>query len=1294
MSLKYWFILLFLCSGLNSFSQEEEVWIHPNKGQWDENILYSIELNQGAMFIEKDGFTYALNDLSSHHEESHDENQERHLAEINKFHTVKTKFKNSSWQGDYEEKDTSYFYRNYFLGQDTNRWASKVYAFKLLKLIDFYPAIDLIIEMRDEGVKYSFDVAAGADISSIAMVHNGADSVTLQNENVHINTRFGPIIEKNLAVWSQGDNGGKSTVNAHFKVRGNTVYFDFPEKYDTTKRLIIDPELTFSSFTGANSDNWGFTAAPDADANLFGGGIIIGASYPTSVGAYDVTFNGGEGANSFDIGISKFSAQGDALLYSTFIGGARNETPNSIVSNDAGELFVLGVTSSNNFPLAGTPFQGTFQGGPTTTQNGLQFSGTDIVLFKFSPDGTNLMASTYFGGTGNDGLNLGTLNYNYGDQFRGEIIVNGNNIYIASSTQSLDFPTPNGWKNTISGGQDAIVAKFTDDLSTALWSTYFGGSNLETGNALQISSTGNVFMTGGTNSNSIDIPSGGHLNSFQGGLADGYVAAFDANTSTPLNGTYIGSGGYDQSYFVQLDLDDNVYVFGQTNGNMPISGGVYNNPNSGQFIQKYDPTLSIVEWTTRVGGGNNTIEISPTAFLVSDCGEIYYAGWGGFTNQSSQASNSTTNGFPVTGDAFQSTTTGNNFYVAVLGEDATALSYASFMGGSVVPNHVDGGTSRFDKKGRIYHAVCGGCGGNANGFTTTPGVVSTTNNSNNCNMAVFKFDLGIIESSVSTPAPFVCIPDPVQFENESENANEYFWDFGDGNTSNEFEPDHVYSEPGTYTVTLYATDTAGCFDGDSTIIEINIGLYEGSITEPPLPICPGEPYELEASGGTNYAWSPAEFLDDSTKATPLATIFEDTEFTVIITDSCGTDTLTVLLEVYGSDFETIDDFSICIDDTVNIWATGAATYEWSPTESIIGSNELAEITVAPESTTLYSVNVTTSEGCELKDEVLVTVFYDVPTPILADSLLVCLGDQLTLTANGAETYEWSPNQYLNTNTGPTVITKPTTDITYTVSFTNACGTVNDSIFIKVIEVNPLAGSDTIVCPGERVFLWAEGGVSYQWTPPNTVANPSSSSTTALPESPTTYEVLVTDKNGCSETAAVVIDHFPDPYLIIQSDYYTFQGEEVELTANGNSPAGNYTWEPDEFLDCSDCQSPNANPLQTTTFTVFYVDGNGCEAQGETTVNLDGIIYVPNTFTPDDSGFNDKFYPKGGNILSYHMIIFNRWGEVVFETYDFNSKWDGTYGGEKCKDGTYVWKITYTDISNHKKEIMGHVNLLR
>lgn len=1268
--------------------------MHPNKGQWDEKILYKVELVQGDFLIEKDKFTYALHNFSEVYHHAH-EGGESHEDEKIKRHTVQSIFKKSSWGGELKEEKKSDFYRNYFIGSDSSKWASKVHSIQLLRLIDFYPGIDLILETKPESIKYSFDVSPGADPSIIEIEHIGANSINLQNNQIEINTRFGSIIEKNLKVWNLSEEGREIDVDAKFKLNNEIVTFELGESYDSTKRLIIDPELTFSTFTGSTADNWGFTAAPDNNTNLFAGGIVFGAGYPISTGAYDNTYDDSAGSD-FDIGISKFSTNGINLLYSTYVGGNKNETPNSIVSNDQDELYVLGVSSSDNFPITAGAYQGVYAGGSSTTQNGLFFSGTDIVVFRLSSDGTNLLSSTYLGGMGNDGLNLSNLNFNYGDQFRGEIIVDNNgDILLASSTRSINFPTINGADNTIGGSQDAVVSKMSPDLTSLIWSTYFGGSNDDTGFAIQVSSTNNVFLTGGTKSGDINLPSG-HASSYFGDR-DGYVVQLDGSTSAPLSGTFIGTPSYDQSYFVQLDLDDNVYVFGQSRGDIIVSSGVYSNPNSGQFIRKYNTDLSELEWSTVVGGGNGVVEISPTAFLVSNCNEIYYAGWGGATNVSnSQAVNSTTNNFPTTPGAYDSNTSGSNFYIAVLDDDAVALNYATFMGGvNSVPNHVDGGTSRFDKGGRIYHAVCAACGGGNSGFVTTPGAYSNINGSNRCNLAAFKFDLSTIESTISVPNPTICIPNSVDFVNNSQNGNEYYWDFGDGNTSTEFEPSHVYTTPGDYEVLLVVSDTNACFEPDSSYVDVSIGLFEGAIVQPPVPVCPGTPYQLEASGGTQYAWTPAQFLDDSTSATPMATVNQTTTFTVIVSDSCGSDTLSATLDVYGGNVESIDDLLICRGDTINLWATGGVSYEWSDANDILSDPLEDTVLIAPEFDTEYSVVITTAEGCEITETVDVDVYQDVPNPQIEDTVSLCRGDQVSVTVSGAPSFEWFPNQDINTNIGPEVVISTTVDRWYYVDFTNPCGTIRDSVFIDVIEVNPQAGNDTIICPGQSASLWASGGVEYSWSPANSVNNPFDSTVIVEPEYATTYSVLVTDENGCSASTSVFVDHYPLPFVQASPDYYGFAGDEVQLDADASSDFGFYTWSPDEYLSCINCKSPVSTTPGTLTYEVEFVDENGCKAIDDVTIFFEGIIYVPNTFTPDGSGNNDYFFPKGGNIVEYEMLIFNRWGELIFESDNFNDRWDGTYAnGLPCPDGTYVWKIIYEDVMGNREEIVGHVNLLR
>jgi gliding motility-associated-like protein len=130
------------------------------------------------------------------------------------------------------------------------------------------------------------------------------------------------------------------------------------------------------------------------------------------------------------------------------------------------------------------------------------------------------------------------------------------------------------------------------------------------------------------------------------------------------------------------------------------------------------------------------------------------------------------------------------------------------------------------------------------------------------------------------------------------------------------------------------------------------------------------------------------------------------------------------------------------------------------------------------------------------------------------------------------------------------------------------------------------------------------------------------------------------------------------------------------------------------LSCVACTSPFANPDQNYVYTVTYTDANGCSASDQVTIFYDPIIYVPNTFTPNGNLFNEEFRAFGGNIKTFEMIIFNRWGERIKTIHSLNETWDGTFNSLPCQDGTYVWKMSYTDFTDKEYERTGHINLLR
>src|SRR5690606_27220007 len=214
------------------------------------------------------------------------------------------------------------------------------------------------------------------------------------------------------------------------------------------------------------------------------------------------------------------------------------------------------------------------------------------------------------------------------------------------------------------------------------------------------------------------------------------------------------------------------------------------------------------------------------------------------------------------------------------------------------------------------------CGGNANGFPTTPGVLSPTNNSDNCNLAAFLFELSKIDAVLGTGSPIVCIPDPVIFENDSENGNNYFWDFGDGETSTQFEPTHFYTTPGTYNVMLIVSDTNDCYTPDTAYVDVIIQLLEaeaGALTDT---ICPGESVQLYAIGGSSYSWGPADLLDDPSSANPIATIWEATTFTVEVESECGSSIVEVNVYVFGADANSSPDTAICVGGSAQLFAGG------------------------------------------------------------------------------------------------------------------------------------------------------------------------------------------------------------------------------------------------------------------------------------------------------------------------------------------------------------------------------------
>ncbi len=901
-----------------------------NMGQWDSEILYRADIQNGYLIIAMDGLHYVFYDGTrmDHHQKIQEQGADPggRLTDPQGFpaiemHTSALLFKGRSDQMSLIPEGKQNVYYNYFIGRDQTKWASKVPVYAQITCQEIYPGIGMKLYSEDGFIKYDLIVKPGADPGQIKFEYDGLENIRLAHNSIYAETSLNTIIE-NAPFAYQLKEKDTVKVDCRFVLKGNSVSYELPDGFDQEETLIIDPLLIFSTYSGSTADNWGNTATFDEAGNVYSGGTVWmrhGGSIPVTNRAFQPDFGG-----IWDLAILKFDSTGSDLIYGTYLGGSGTETPFSLIVNQQQELLIFGTTGSTDFPMTAEAYDSTFNGGMPVygVINGVDFNtGSDLFIAKLSRDGSRLLASTYLGGSNNDGINTASgfpLSRNYGDEFRGEINIDDqNNVYVVTNTASDDFPIVKGIQKEYGGGtQDAIVAKLDNTLSTLIWSTYLGGSMADAAYGVRITGQGRVYCTGGTMSEDFPVTANA-LDPDFGGDVDGFVASFSPEGDSLQAATFLGTNVYDQSYFLDIDPEGDIYVLGQTSGNYPVSPGVYTNPLSGQFIHKLSPELDETRFSTVVGSGSGIPDISPTAFLVNECGNIFLSGWGGNVNRiATKYNGGNTFDMPLTQDAFQHVTDGSDFYLMVLEQNAEKILYATYLGAinNSSGEHVDGGTSRFDKRGIVYHAICA-CRDNSQ-FPTTPGVWSNVSNSPlGCNNGVFKFDLSSLRAAFTTNSyefdkPGItqdCFPFEVVFLNKSIGGVSYEWDFGDGQTSS--QPDSVfylYEEAGLYDVSLSAFDENTCLKVDIATGQIRVFEPFFEVPADQL-ICQYDQVELKAGGSSTYRWAPAIGLSETDIPNPTASPDTTTTYYLYMKDyrDCELEdsvTVTVIPEI-TADFD-------------------------------------------------------------------------------------------------------------------------------------------------------------------------------------------------------------------------------------------------------------------------------------------------------------------------------------------------------------------------------------------------------
>ncbi|WP_187270139.1 gliding motility-associated C-terminal domain-containing protein [Pontibacter qinzhouensis] len=787
-----------------------------NKGQWDKQILYTSELPNGWLFLEKNGFTYNFLEAAYFAEEDHASGKaHRTMPYIG--HAVKVKFLEANPAVQLEEKKETASYRNYFIGNDPAAWATHVKAYAEVLYRNLYPGTDLKVYLSGSTIKYDFILAPHAPVPAIKMNYEGAKQLQLKNGRLHILTSLNEIVEEKPYAY-QDINGTRKEVTCAFTLQGNMVGFEISGSYDASKPLVIDPEIVFLSYSGSFSSLSGNTATGDLKGNTYFASRLMGPTYPVTSGAYQQTQRG------TNIVISKLSDRGNTILFATYLGGGGNdEYPLAMRVNSQNELLLVGFTNSSDFPTTPQAFDRSF--------NGIR----DYVVCRLSENGSLLLASTYVGGSGAEGGVIASIPAMLTFDKEG-------NVLVGACTTSDDFPVRNGFQRSKNLGQDGVIFKLNANLSELHWSTLLGGSHDDFIFDIKVGASGNVYVGGSTFSR--DFPATNQaLHSAPIGLRDGFVAVISADGRELRAATYLGTEASDLVKCIDLDREENVYAVGFTGGSYPITTDTYGTSNTtgGYFIHKLTQDLRTTLMSTHIGNHVGQ-ERPPVAFSVSECNDIFIAGYA--------LSNA-----PVSADALERNR--RTMYLLHLANDAKELAYASFSGGIDTNPHTHlANTGFLTKTGTLYQAECT--------YSTTQAVtpdVYDNQFSGSPDVAVTKFQFtpkiaNTIQAKAVIP-PVSCAPYPVRFQNQTANAASYTWNFGDGSAeSAEVHPTHTYTKPGVYRVRLIASDPNSCKLHDTTFVNLTVAA-------PPEPVLPTQLVYLcyqyvtldAGNPGYNYAWS-------------------------------------------------------------------------------------------------------------------------------------------------------------------------------------------------------------------------------------------------------------------------------------------------------------------------------------------------------------------------------------------------------------------------------------------------------
>jgi hypothetical protein len=544
---------------------------------------------------------------------------------------------------------------NYFIGKDPAKWRTNVPTFGKVKYTGVYPGIDLLYYGTREKLEYDFVVAPGQDPRAIHIRISGAQATKVDGAGDLVLTTEAGNVKLAKPVVYQEAKGERREVAGRFELSDGDLLGFTVGGYDKALPLIIDPTLVYSTYlggTGALGDQ-AYAIAVDSAGEAYVTGQTGSTDFPTAASPFQSALPGLR--NAF---VTKFSSTGASLVYSTFLGGSNTDLPNGIALDSKGEAYVTGATSSTNFPLMNA-----FQSSLTSIQNAF--------VTKLSSTGSALVFSTYLGGNSQD--------------FGHAIAVDAaGNAYVAGDTMSTNFPvTSSVFQSTLAGFTNAFAAKFSP-AGALTWATYLGGNSGDSGKAIAVDGTGNVYVTGITSSSRFPV-----MNAIQSSLmavspgSNAFISELNPTATGLVFSTFLGGstniGNGDRGTGIAVDSLGNIIVAGVAlSSDFPLVGSFQAHDPSVDdlFVAKLTPPTpgpSSLVFSTLFGDQSGDTEANAVA--LDSAGNIYLTG-------------DTSALFLPTRDPLQSTTQAGttsdsaSAFVVEIKSDGSDYLFSTFLGGS------------------------------------------------------------------------------------------------------------------------------------------------------------------------------------------------------------------------------------------------------------------------------------------------------------------------------------------------------------------------------------------------------------------------------------------------------------------------------------------------------------------------------------------------------------------------------------------------------------------------------------